>query len=70
MKIFWFMTFRTKLWSVQNVCVLCSIKYYALLEFMSFIIKNIIRVYDGTRYLVLFGSEKKNIYSMIRYLIS
>ena len=30
-----------------------------------------IRVYDGTRYLILFGSEKyDSIYNRIRYLIS
>ena len=34
-------------------------------------IDGFIRVYDGTRYLVLFGSEKCDcIYSKIRYLIS
>ena len=34
-------------------------------------IDGFIRVYDGTRYLVLFGSEKYNsIYNKIRYLIS
>ena len=33
-------------------------------------IDGFIRVYDGTRYLVLFGSEKYNfIYNIIRYLI-
>ena len=34
-------------------------------------IDELIKVYDGTRYLVLFGSEKyDSIYSRIRYLIS
>ena len=34
-------------------------------------IDGFIRVYDGTRYLVLFGSEKYgSIYNRIRYLIS
>ena len=34
-------------------------------------IDGFIRVYDGTRYLVLFGSEKHDfIYNRIRYLIS
>ena len=34
-------------------------------------IDRFIRVYDGTRYLVLFGSEKyDSIYNRIRYLIS
>ena len=34
-------------------------------------IDGFIRVYDGTRYLVLFGSEKyDSIYNRIRYLIS
>ena len=33
-------------------------------------INGMIRVYDGTRYLILFGSEKYDlIYSRIRYLI-
>ena len=34
-------------------------------------IDGLIRAYDGTRYLILFGSEKyDSIYSKIRYLIS
>ena len=33
-------------------------------------IDGFIRIYDGTRYLVLFGSEKYVIYNRIRYLIS
>ena len=34
-------------------------------------VNEFIRVYDGTRYLVLFGSEKYDaIYNRIRYLIS
>ena len=33
-------------------------------------IDGFIRVYDGTRYLVFFGSEKYSIYNRIRYLIS
>ena len=47
MKIFWYMTFHTKIWLVQNHCLLGS--------------KNVdgfIRVYYGTKYLALFGSEK------------
>ena len=33
-------------------------------------INGMIRVYDGTRYLIIFGSEKYDfIYSRIRYLI-
>ena len=35
------------------------------------IIDGFIRVYDGTRYLVLFGSEKyDSIYCRVRYLIN
>ena len=34
-------------------------------------IDGFVRVYDGTRYLLLFGSEKNDyIYNMIRYLMS
>ena len=34
-------------------------------------IDGFIRIYDGTRYLVLFGSEKYDaIYNSIRYLVS
>ena len=47
MKIFWFITFHTKLWLVQNHCVLGSIKH-----------NEFIRVYERTRYLVLFIPEK------------
>ena len=62
-KIFWFMTFHTKLWLVQN--------HYILIRFNK--TDGFIRVYDGTRYLVLFGPENYNsIYNRnkIRYLIS
>ena len=62
-KIFWFMTFHTKLWLVQ--------KHYILIRFNK--TDGFIRVYDGTRYLVLFGPENYNsIYNRnkIRYLIS
>ena len=55
MKIFGFMTFHIKLWIEQNLWVLDST----------------IRIYDGTRYLILFGSEKYDaIYNRIRCLIS
>ena len=58
-KIFWFMTFHIKLWLVQNLCVLDLTR------------NGFIRVYDGTRYLVLFGPEKYDvIYNRIRYMIS
>ena len=52
------MTSRTKLGLVQNLtCILCSIKYIALLKI--------------TKYLALFGSEKYNsIFHKIRHLIS
>ena len=44
---------------IQNLCVLDSIKIHGF-----------IRIYDGTRYLTLFGSEKyEAIYNRIRYLI-
>ena len=39
----WFMIFRTELWFVRNHCVLGSIVDIN---------------FDGTRYLVLYGSEK------------
>ena len=44
-KIFWFTTFQTKLWWVLNLRVLHFIDGF-------------ISIYDGTRYLVLFGAEK------------
>ena len=44
---------------VQNLCVLDLTRNW------------FIRVYDGTRYLVLFGPEKYDvIYNRIRYMIS
>ena len=40
-------------------------------DFLTHSVNGFIRVYDGTRYLVLFGPEKYGaIYSRIRYLIS
>ena len=33
-------------------------------------IDKFIRIYDGTRYLTLFGSEKYVVYDRIRYLVS
>ena len=46
---------------IQNLYVL--IRFYSIDEF--------IRIYDGTRYLALFGSEKYDvIYDRISYLIS
>ena len=57
-KIFWLMTFHTKLWLVLTFYVL---KHKT---------DGFIRVYDGTWYLVLFGDEKYDlIYNRIRYLI-
>ena len=61
MKIFWFMTFHRKLWLVQNYSVLQLIDY----------IDGFVRVYDGTRDLVLFGPEKNDAnYNRIRYFKS
>ena len=60
-KIFWFMTFHTKLWLVKN--------HYILIRFSK--TDGFIRV-DGTRYLVLFGPENYNsIYNRnkVRYFI-
>ena len=55
---FWFTTLHMKLWLVQNFCVLASTKWMDLLEFN-----------DGTRYLILFGTEKyDSIYNRTRYL--
>ena len=60
MKIFWFITFRTKLRLVQKPLRIRFDK-----------VNGIVRVYDGTRYLVLFGPEKHDaIFNRIRYLIS
>ena len=39
-EIFWYTTFCTMPWLVQNICVLCSIKF--------------IRYHDGTKYLIFF----------------
>ena len=33
-EIFWFLTFQTKLWLVQNYCVLDPIKWMDLLDFI------------------------------------
>ena len=52
------MTFHIKFLLIQDLCLLDSIK------------DGFIRIYDGTRYLTLFGSEKYAIYNRIRYLIS
>ena len=46
MKIIWFMTFRTKLLLLQNHWVLTLIKQMDLSK-----------IYDETRYVVLFGPE-------------
>ena len=40
------MTFCAKLWLVQNFCILCLIRWIGLF-----------RDYNGTKYLILFGSE-------------
>ena len=54
------MTFHIKFSLAQNVSVITSDK-----------IDGFIRIHDGTRYLVLLGSEKYDaIYNRIRYLIS
>ena len=59
MKIFWFMTFHIK--------TLIDPKH---LRFRFNKIDGFIRIYDETRYLTLFGSEKYDpIYNRIRYLI-
>ena len=59
-KVFYFMTFHTKLWWMQNHCVLGSIK-----------IKGFIKIYKGIRCLVLHDYERYNaIDDRIRYLIS
>ena len=50
-KILWFITFRIKLWLVQNV-------------------NGFIRVYDGTKYLILFYLKKYDvIYNRIWYIL-
>ena len=60
MKIFWFSIFHPKFLWEQNHCVLGAIK-----------MDGFIKVYDGTRYVVLFGSERYDaIYDRIRCLIS
>ena len=61
--------------SYENILVY-NISYKNLIDSKPFCIRfnkidGFIRVYDGTRYLVLFGSEKYDpIYNSIRYLIS
>ena len=58
MKIFWFMTFHTKLCLVQNHCKFDEVDGF-------------IRVCYGTRYLTLFDSKKNDfIDNGIRYLFS
>ena len=55
-----FMAFYTKLWVLLNHSILRLIKQMNLLELEL----------DGTRYLVLFGSEKCNIiYNRVKYLL-
>ena len=56
-KLFWFITFHTKFWLKP-------------LRVSFDKVKGFIRVYDGTRYLALFGHQKYNaILNRIRYLI-
>ena len=61
--------------SYENILVY-DISYKILIDpkplrIRFFKINKIIRIYDGTRYLTLFGSEKyEAIYNRIRYLIS
>ena len=58
LKILWFRTFHTKLIGGKH------------LHIMFDKIDGFIRVYDVTRYLVLFGAEKYDfIYNRVRYLI-
>ena len=53
---------------VYNISYKCIVK---TLRIRFDKIDGFIRVYDGTRYLVLFGNEKyESIYNRIRYLIS
>ena len=72
----WFVAFHIKLWLVQNLWLLDLMKCIYILEFMIELgirfneIDGFIIIYDRTRYLVLFGSEKDAIYNRIRYLIS
>ena len=59
--------------SYESILV-CNILYKLLTDSKPLRIRfnkidKFIRVYDGTRYLVLFGSEKYFIYNRIRYLI-
>ena len=59
MKIFQSITFHTKNLIAKSLLI----RFNKIDEF--------IKVYDGTRYLVLFGSEKcDSIYNRIRYIIS
>ena len=61
--------------SYENICVY-NISYKCLIGYKPLHIRfnkidGFIGVYDGTRYLVLFGSEKyDSIYNRIRYFIS
>ena len=61
--------------SYENILVY-NILYKSLIDYKTLRIRlnkidGFIRVYDGTRYLVLFGSEKyDSIYDRIRYLLS
>ena len=48
--IFWFMTFCTIPWLVQNICVLCSIKF--------------IKDCDGTKYLVFLENMIPNAFNL------
>ena len=62
----WLATFHTKILLMQNDCVFGA----KPLRIRSIKAVGLIRIYDGTRYLVIFGSEKfGDIRNRIRYLL-
>ena len=65
-KKIWLATFHTKILLMQNYCEFGA----KPLRIRCIKVDGLIRIYDGTRYLVIFGSEKfGDIRNRIRYLL-
>ena len=65
-KKIWLATFHTKIVLMQNYCEFGA----KPLLIRCIKVVGLIRIYDGTRYLVIFGSEKfGDIRNRIRYLL-
>ena len=65
-KKIWLATFHTKILLMQNYCEFGA----KPLRIRCIKVDGLIRIYDGTRYLVIFGSENfGDIRNRIRYLL-